>query len=607
MSLAPIKGNRTIRRFLAYDMEWVPGSLQIRCVGVYDGESYRCYRTVAAFLDWELTSSNRGKWFYAHAGGLADFQFVLHELYSQLKERGYKITGHFSGSSLIIAKVTRGHNSWFFLDSYWLLKDKLKNIAKWLGKEKGGGGYEEDFQDPDEQGITDGEYDVRCLARREWYATVSFDKLRTYNERDCIVLWEAIDAFQTTLLEIGGQLQMTLASCSMQLFRRKYLHRTIETSKQLNTVAKEAYTASRVENLELNMSEGYYFDINSSFPYAMTFPAPGAYIGAKATLPDSGIYLANVRVQVPDMYLPPLPYRSRGRVFFPVGEWDAWMTSVDIESLQASGGRLLKCREALMFEPFDDLASFSRDIYEMRKKTDDEWMKIVLKFLLNSLYGKFAESSEKTQLLLDPDSIDREVMHQLMPGVWITEKLVQIPHAHFPISAHITAIARRVIGDFMGQANRLFYCDTDGFATDTPYPTSKELGGLKLEKIIDEDCTFVAPKVYSLKGQILQPDGSWKRDAYYKAKGFSRMTATRFARILEGESIEYERMTRIKENLKGGIVKPREFKVVKRLQNRSLYSKDFNPKKHSMPKRFTYPDGSTRPWSIDEIDDMEGK
>lgn len=607
MSLFPITKPRVIRRIIAYDLEWIPGDLTVRMVGTYDGERYNCYRSVADFLDSELTSRNRGKWFYAHAGGLADFQFILYDLYSQLKSRGYRIEGHFSGSSLIIAKVTRGHNSWYFLDSYWLLKAKLKDVAKWIGQSKGGGGYEEDFPDPDEEGISDDEFERRCILRREWYATVPFEKLRQYNARDCRILYDAISSFEATLLEIGGQLQMTLASCSMQLFRRKYLKHDIPTSKTINKIAKEAYTASRVENHDREMNSGYYFDINSSFPFAMTFPAPGRYIGARAALPDSGIYIAKVRVSVPDMPIPPLPYRHSNRVFFPVGEWEAWMTNIDIEALQEAGGRVMKSREALLFEPFEDLSDFSNDIYNLRKKASSEWEKVVFKFLLNSLYGKFAEASEKDELLVNPDFIDRNLMHMLQPGIWIAEKIVSIPHAHFPISAHVTAIARQLIGKFINLCDKVFYLDTDGFATNTMFDTNKELGGLKLEKKVHEG-EFVAPKVYSLKGDILQPDGTWKYDAYYKAKGFSRMTATRFARLLEGETIEYERMTRIRENIvKNPSLQPREQRVYKRMKMRGLFAQGFNPSKHPIPKRFTYPDGKTRPWSVNEIDDLLSK
>ncbi len=117
-----------------YDLEWVPGKfdplgrMPVRLVGVYDRErGYRCYQNVMAFLEHEMTHKNRGRWFYAHAGGLADFQFLLQKL---IECKGYKIKASCSGSSLIIVHVTRGKNSWHFVDSYWLLREKLRKIGE---------------------------------------------------------------------------------------------------------------------------------------------------------------------------------------------------------------------------------------------------------------------------------------------------------------------------------------------------------------------------------------------------------------------------------------------------------------------------------------------
>jgi len=214
--------------------------MKIRLAGVFDGNRYRCYATVENFLANELTSKNRGKWFYAHAGGLADFQFVL----EILMKRGYRIKASTSGSSLIIVHVMKGKNSWHFVDSLWLLKDKLRNIGKWIGIEKGNEDESEEF-----------------------YRDATIPELRKYNEIDCIILFKAIQMFEETLLELGGQLKMTQASCAMELFRRRFLKRDIATSPLANLIAREAYFASRVEVLNRHCEDAWYYDVNSSFPY----------------------------------------------------------------------------------------------------------------------------------------------------------------------------------------------------------------------------------------------------------------------------------------------------------------------------------------------------
>jgi hypothetical protein len=583
MALTIIKTRRKVRDFLTYDLEWIPGRLEVRLVGVYDGERYRCYDSVDVFLDSELTSRNRGKWFYAHAGGLADFQFVLERL---VERSDFQVKCAFSGSSAIISTVRRGKNAWNFVDSYWLLRDKLDNIAKWIGLEKG----ESERRQTEEEA-------------REFYAKAPIYELITYNEQDCVILWQAIQEMQLTLLELGGQLQKTLASSAMNLFRRQFLSKDIPTNWGVNAKAQDAYFASRVEVLNSECWNAEYYDINSSFPYAMTKSCPGEYIGSSKYLPDYGLYMGDVVIEVPECYLPPIPMRLKGRLFFPCGVWRTWLTSVDIELLQKMGCKILKVYEVLMFEPFHDLRDYAQTLYELRKKAATPFERTAYKLLLNSLYGKFAEGEQKSSLVIDPDrhpllesGEDNGTWTELFPGAWTRKVSVPIPHRHVPVSGHITARARQTLYEFMlksvEKGEEVHYCDTDGFSTTNRYKTSNELGGLKLEKRIRHG-RFVAPKVYHMDGDELQKDGSWAKlgDKGVKAKGFSRMSISKFEKLLEGESIEYERMRRIKEIGKYGSFHPVEDTIVKRLQRITI------------PKRFHYPDGHTRPWLVKELMD----
>lgn len=164
-------------KFMTYDLEWIPHKMILRMCGVFDGERYRWYETIDKFIKSELTHKHRGWWFYAHAGGLADFQFVI----ERLMEHGYYVHGSTSGSSAIIVHVSRavwcprrkkmvaGKDRWHFVDSYWLLRDSLRNIGKWLGIAKGN--VEESV---------------------EWYETAPWAELRDYNEQDCRILYGGI-------------------------------------------------------------------------------------------------------------------------------------------------------------------------------------------------------------------------------------------------------------------------------------------------------------------------------------------------------------------------------------------------------------------------------
>lgn len=576
--ITTIRKPRVHRSFLVYDLEWVPGTLELRMVGVFDGNRYRCYESIDDFIACEMTSKNRGKWFYAHAGGLADFQFVLEAI---LKKKGYQVKASFSGSSAIIVHVKRGKNSWHFIDSYWLMRDTLRNIGKWVGILKGN----------EDESV-------------EFYKEAPFAILRDYNEQDCVILYRAIEYFEEVLLGLGGMLKMTQASSAMELFRRRFLKADIGTSQAANDIARRAYYASRVEVITTYCDEALYYDVNSSFPYAMTHPCPGELLGSvKGRLPRSDIYLADVEIEVPDMYLPPLPTRFAGRLFFPTGKWRGWYSNVDIEVLRAAGGRITKVHQGLAFAPFHDLREYATTLYNLRAKSEG-FPKLAYKYLLNSLYGKFAESPFKKSLVFNPPEI-KPGWTMLFPGAFAMETEVPIPHMHVPISVHITAIARRTLYDYMGCSSELHYCDTDGFSTTNEFQEdSKRLGALKLEKRLRKG-RFVAAKVYDLDGtddkgdlraDITDSRGQIvaSKNRGIKAKGFSRMTLEKFEKLLQNEDVEYTRMARIQELAREGAIKPREEVIRKRLR------------KETMSKRSFYPDGYSRPWMYEEIEDRLG-
>ena len=535
----PIISDRKYRRFGVLDLEWVPGEalplpvnveveiegiheiyklplpvakrttspLKLRMAGYYDQqkvgegdegeaariERYQSFETIHDLLDFMLTREMRGMWFFAHAGGLADMQFVLDVLLDEIKRQkaeeccastttigedgeknvefksgAWQIKASFSGSSAIIIHVIKGKNAWHFVDSYWLLRDKLASIGKAIGVLKGDSPEAKAWMSERfGREITDFE-ELSQPEKVIFYRDVPMPILIGYNKTDCEILWKAIDEFEKEIFVLGGQLQQTIASTAMTLFRRKYLQRDIFTSEKLNQIAQESYFASRVEVISRNIDDFLMYDINSSFPYAMTFPLPANLTGFRTTLPDEQsdecLYLANVTIEVPDMHLPPLPYRKEGRVFFTVGRWRSWFTSTDLNLARREGAIVHKVHEVYTFEPFFDFKGYADDIYKLRSEATTEFRKLVLKYLLNSLYGKAAESILKQEMLINPPELDRAKMQMLQPGVWLQEKEAVIAHRHVVISSFITAIARRTLYDLAKECYRqelpMAYCDS---------------------------------------------------------------------------------------------------------------------------------------------------
>lgn len=585
MAITPIRKKAKKRRFIAYDLEWVPRSLDIRVVGAYDGDHFRWFPCMADFLNWALSSEHRGAWFYAHAGGLYDVQFVLEYLIEHGDGR-YEVDAKFSGSSAIIVKVKRGKNCWWFLDSFWLLRAKLRDLGKMIGLEKGG-------VDP-LSGASEEEIEA-------YYRDTALGELIEYNERDCEILWHAIDEFEERLRALGGELQMTLASSAMKLFRRRFLKRPIKTNDAINEQARGAYIASRVEVFQRSCTDANYYDINSSFPFAMLSHAPGNLKSIRRTVPDSSdLYIAKARITVPESYVPPLAYRAEQsrRIYFPTGSWGGYFSSIDLQLLEDTGGTIERIEEVSVFDPFDDMAEYASTLYELRRASSDEAERMILKLLLNSLYGKTAEQSEKTSLHINPSEgffkatteepgravNGRGLRELVMPGVWLCRKEQHVAHAHVPIAMHITAIARRNLYRYLADSRAVYYCDTDGFACslDTELPTGDALGALKLEKVIRE-ATFLAPKQYTM----LTTEG--KR--LVKGKGFPGITYDDFLKLQDGAEVEIRRMMRIRENFRRGSTRPEERSYEKRMRN------------VVKQKRHFFADGDSRPWDVSELKD----
>lgn len=589
MSFGPLLAKAKKRRIQVYDLEWVPGDtkkalehgmkpLELRIIGTFDGKCYRWFRTVPEFLRAVCTPESSGTWFYAHAGGLADMVFLLEYLVDNPR-KGLTIRCSFSGSSAIIVRLDWGRHHWYFIDSYWLIRQPLREIGKWLGMQKGG----------------------KADETEHFYAPLS--ELRDYNEQDNRVLYTAIRTFEGSILDLGGELQKTVASTALNLFRRRFMKSRINTDEYVNECARLAYHASRVEVFEPRCADSDYYDVNSSFPYAMTFDAPGNVDRFCRRLKPGELGISRARVKIPECEVPPAPYRGKDkRVYFPTGSWETWFSNTDLELIEARGGKVQKIHESIAFEPFSDLKDYAQTIYDWRKSSKDEALRVVLKFLLNSLYGKFGEGRQKQKVVINPGAEFFEIPERepgglgrelLIPGVHAVVEDRDIPHAHVPIAMHITAVARRVLYDYIAEAPKVYYCDTDGFAVPaySKLPTSPELGGLKLEKHIFR-AEWAAPKLYAYQEE---EGGAWT----VKGKGFSRVKdqetgKTRkmgyedFRQLLEHKDLYLEQFGRLRALWRDGETKPRERIVGK------TYVGEVRPKRAPQGQ-------TTRPWKVSEL------
>jgi hypothetical protein len=398
------------------DMEWIPGTYQITVVGAYDAiEGYREYGSIEAFLEGELTPERQNALYFAHSGGKYDFQFLI--CYA-LNSGEWEVEAKFVNTNALIVTLSRNGKQWQFVDSLFLLRSKLETIGEALGYPK---------------------------VKVEQWENLPRETLIKRNRVDCEILYRALYQLQEWLWENGGEMGVTLASTAMNIFRRRFLKEPIKTSEPLNEVAAKSYFASRVEVFRPHLSQGEYWDINSSFPHSMCKPMPGNLIAAYSTWePDPEILsLVDATVQVPDCYLPVLPYKSGTRIFHPTGVWRGVYTSVDLLAATERGAKILKVHRCYEYESFTDMAEYVNWLYPLKANASSPFQRFLVKLMLNSLYGKFGERGLRWEMVINPQS--SEGLLRIRPGLYVRQRQDKVAHRHVPISSFVTAESRQLL------------------------------------------------------------------------------------------------------------------------------------------------------------------
>ena len=201
-------------------------------------------------------------------------------------------------------------------------------------------------------------------------------------------------------------------------------------------------------------------------------------------------------------------------------------------------GWVAERHDLLLYQAAPVFREYVETLYAKRmeyKATGDRAAELVVKLLLNSLYGKFAQ--RQIDKWRKPDADERLVHYR--PGtewdIWeeeyewdaniylqIDDDLYATPdrqHRAVPVASesvlsiagYITAAGRaqlwRGMAGVIDMGGTLFMGDTDSLATDVELPASmvdpKELGKWKLEKSVPgSECNFVAPKHYQFGDEI---------------------------------------------------------------------------------------------------------
>jgi hypothetical protein len=341
-----------------------------------------------------------------------------------------------------------------------------------------------------------------------------------YLKRDNEIVLAYMHFFQNTINQLGGQMQFTLASTAMDLFRRKYLKQEYMTPfVPRNDFAREAYYGGRTEPFKTGKWCGVNgYDINSLYPYVMyhyAYPHPNYLIGPVYNVDPKLIYdyegVSHVKIKVPDCHIPPLPYHHNQTLYFPTGILKGYYTHCEIRNALENGCELLDVYETLysteVCYPFQDYVS---ELYALRQqlKAAHDPTELVIKIMLNSLYGKFAQRTDAGLQEIHPItwwldgrqniSVEYRVIDDRVYVVVPKLSRFQPQYVNVLWGVYITSYARITLYNYMKMVgDSLIYSDTDSLYINGELPISTDLGALKLEKE-GVDIEVYGPKAYRI-------------------------------------------------------------------------------------------------------------
>lgn len=486
----PLEGSPRRQKFATVDLESKDGLTERAgftrpfLAGFYDGRRYQAFTDTNPGGDpmtrwWRsggcvdrmmhccLSRDRIGTTYYCHNGGGFDFLFFLVWLMRHIEQKGLAMTLVPVGGSRLLSIHVRVKGQkwggWKFVDSLRTLPMSLDDAGQAL-----------------DVGRKHIDFDLH---------TPSWDPgWLPYNERDCVLLYDVMEkAHDIVENQFGGEMGLTAPATAMKVFRRAFLHAPISRDTATHNFVREGYFGGRTEPHILEGRFLSYYDVNSSYPFAMTMPMPvgDAQSWGKGEPPQQfknhRIGFCRVTVRVPDdIVLPPLPVRADGahfpehsgldgKLLFPTGILKGVWEWGELQNAVENGCEIVEWHESVWYAAGPLLAEFVAELYKYRDKAHcfrcnakigqdyhcehcnepgyllglDAWAKL----MLNSLYGKTGQRPERTSFHYrgDPDlpegSIPLVAEDPNCP-LWVAQTEVDSPFIMPQIAARVTALAR---------------------------------------------------------------------------------------------------------------------------------------------------------------------
>ena len=385
--------------------------------------------------------------------------------------------------------------------------------------------------------------------------------IELYLKSDCVNLYNFLREF---FGRYGRNL--TQASAAMKYWSVKYKKEPPRQTEANFKAMQPFYYGGRVQCFAHGYRETRFkvLDINSAYPYAMTFQHPfSTDRQADHSLPKRETDIGPTLIRLIAISKGALPLRDEdGALYFPDDERRGREYCVTgweyLAGLETGTLKPVRVKEVLHFKEKVSFADYVAEFYDMRKvakANGDRAADIFAKLFLNSLYGKFAANPANYQEYIITH-FEREAEYQAagwaLNSQWnadrslLTRPISEGKRRYYNIAtaASITGFVRAYLWRAVQQCSGIIYCDTDSIAAaDTgTLELGGNLGAWKHEMNSDiyavagkktyafHDADWYAGKVDE-KGE---PIPEWK----IACKGV-KLTAAEIVRVAKGGRVSY--------------------------------------------------------------------
>lgn len=429
----------------------------------------------------------QGVYLFAHN---LKFDFMVLDGFRLLPEMGFTLQSIYHKFTTSVMKFRNGNRLIQIADSMNYYQTSLEKLAPMVGEQK----IAVDFDRPNKKEIM-----RRCAS-------------------DVRIIYKAIKLIVDKLQsENLGGFKITAPSISFSIFRSRFMNTDIIThhNDKMVQLERDGYYGGFVQVFKL-FEQGqpnlYKLDINAMYPSVMKgnhYPIrmndvmqyPSLWKMSKLL----NYYLATARVTI-ETDEPCYPYRYTSGIYYPIGRFETVLTTPSL-LYALEHGHIKEVHTLVTYLKstiFDDYIDYMYSQRLAAKHAKDLPSEMFYKIMMNSLYGKFGQTSTENKIIgsCNPDVFEsyhgmnvttKETFREIFAGGSVIQihESGESRYTFYTIAAHVTDYARMKLFELIRRAgrNNVFYSDTDSLiVNETGYKKLvKEIHPEKLGKLKIED------------------------------------------------------------------------------------------------------------------------